>query len=83
MKRVTIDPAMRKQLDADADGKPIEMCDSAGELIGYFLTKHEFYSLLEPPMSDEEWERRLNAGGGRTWPEIRADLEKAHGAAGR
>jgi hypothetical protein len=40
-----------------------------------------FYATLTSPNSIEELERRSRAGGGRTWPEIRADLEKKYGPA--
>ena len=38
--------------------------------------KTVFVKATEPPISEEEWERRANEPGGRTWEEIRADLER-------
>ncbi len=80
MKHVTVDAALQKQFDEGL--QPLEVRDASGKLLGYFVKKDHFYSLIEPPMSDEEWERRLQSGGGRTWAEIRADFEQKYGAAG-
>jgi hypothetical protein len=80
MKRVTVDATISRQLGASSP--PIELCDESGRIIGFFLMKKGFYDLLDSPISDEEFERRLEAGGGRPWREIRADLEKQYGSTG-
>ena len=80
MKRVTLDSALCMELDQGP--QPIELYDGQGTLIGYFLTKKEFYSFVKPPISEEELQRREQKGGGRTWPEIRTDLEAKYGPAG-
>ena len=80
MKHVTVDAALQKQFDEGVE--PVEVRDPSGKLLGFFVRKDHFYSLVEPPMSEEEWQRRLQSGGGRSWPEIRADLERKYGAAG-
>ena len=60
-----------------ADG-PVQVCDADGQLLGYFTPAENasVYEGVEPPTSIEELLRRANAGGGRTWRDIKADLEK-------
>jgi hypothetical protein len=79
MGRVTLDGALSTELGASS--LPIELCDVAGKSIGFFVPTKAFYASLESPSTKEELERRLQSGGGRTWPEIRADLEKKYGPA--
>jgi hypothetical protein len=46
-------------------------------VLGYFTPAKEVKPLkLDPGISEEEMDRREAAGGGRTWAEIRRDLEK-------
>lgn len=54
----------------------LELHDETGRLLDFFepLGNGERYS--EPPITREEIQRRLNAGGGRSLAEILADLEK-------
>ncbi len=56
----------------------VEVCDESGRILGYFSPRPDpsIYENIEPPISDEELERRANEGGGRTLAEILADLEK-------
>lgn len=67
------DPLTTKLAAADA---PLEICASDGRVLGYFTPAKEAKPLkLDPGISEEEMDRRLAAGGGRTWAEIRRDLE--------
>lgn len=79
MNRVTLNSIQCAQLNQAQ--WPIEVCDESGRTVGFFLTKEAFYKSMDVPISDEEFDRRLKAGGGRTWAEIRADLEKQYGPA--
>jgi ATP-dependent RNA circularization protein (DNA/RNA ligase family) len=56
----------------------VEVCDEAGELIGYFVPRvdRRLYESVEIPISDEELRRRAQKRGGRTLAEILADLER-------
>ncbi len=58
---------------------PVEFCDETGRTLGYFhpvasLREHEQLPALL--ISDEELQRRLQEGGGRSLEAILADLEK-------
>jgi hypothetical protein len=76
MTKVIVDPITRTKL-AGARQK-VELCDDSGLVFGHFLPL-EYHSAdagREPRISDEEIERRLHCGGGRSLAEIMADLEK-------
>ena len=79
MDRVTLDPTLSDQL-SDAV-QAVEVCDACGRLVGFFVPSKSFYANLAPPISEEELARREASSGGRTWAEIRADLEKNYGPA--
>ncbi|MBX9627863.1 MAG: hypothetical protein K2X82_28955 [Gemmataceae bacterium] len=55
---------------------PVRLVDAAGNVLGVFTPDPAAVAELEGELSEEEWARRLAEPGGRTWPEIRADLEK-------
>lgn len=76
MERVTVDLVTRTKL-ANARQK-VELCDDSGRVFGHFLPleNHSRDTGREPRISDEEIERRLRLGGGRSLAEILADLEK-------
>jgi hypothetical protein len=74
MNRVVIDSELEKKL-SEAN-QPIEVYNRAGHSIGYFTPKTGPDARLEPPSNYEELRRRAERGSGRTWSEIRADLEK-------
>lgn len=67
MTRIRLNDAVASEL-RKAPG-PVELVDEAGALVGRFTP-------FEPCISEEEIERRLREGGGRTLKEILADLEK-------
>jgi hypothetical protein len=56
----------------------VKVRDEHGSVVGYFhpVLNASDYEGLEPPMSEEEIERRLREPGGRPLAEILADLEK-------
>lgn len=54
------------------------VCDAEGQVIGHFVPAlvPQEGDQLEPPVNDEELERRERNGGGRPLADILADLEK-------
>jgi hypothetical protein len=77
MGRVTLDARLSGELGESS--LPVEVCDAAGRSLGFFVPSKAFYASVKSPNSEEEIQRRIREGGGRSWPEIRADLEKAIG----
>lgn len=71
MNRVIVDPVTRAKLASVRQES--ELCDDSGRVLGHFIPLGDS---REPRISDEEIERRLRCGGGRTLAEILADLEK-------
>jgi hypothetical protein len=61
-----------KFLAADA---PIEVFTADGIRVGYFTPAPQKKYNLDPGITDEEFERRLAAGGGRPLKDILRDLE--------
>jgi hypothetical protein len=76
MNQITVDPTTGLQL-RNAE-EPVQIVDQDGRVIGCFapVVDMSLYAMVEPPSSLEELMRRAGEGGGRTWPEIKADLEK-------
>jgi len=71
MGKITVDEAMREKL-ANA-GQTLELCDGAGNVIGYFTPKANAAS-LEPQISEEEIDRRMREGRLYTYAEVMAHL---------
>jgi hypothetical protein len=76
MDRIVVDKAFTSQLPGAL--APCVVFDSAGKRLGYFTPEVDpaWYEGLEPSVSDDELDRREQAGGGRTLAEILADLTK-------
>jgi hypothetical protein len=76
MNRVIVDPATLARL-RDAR-QTLELCDDSGLVVGHFVPALDpsERARLEPQVSEEELDRRLRAGGGRSLAEILTDLEK-------
>lgn len=72
MSRLILDPQLETKLKAYHE--PIELVDDRGNLVGVFIPAQERGP--EPQISEEEINRRLNAGGGRKLGDILSDLEK-------
>lgn len=53
---------------------PVAVVDEAGNVMGHFVPELE--EGMEPMISAEEIQRRIQAGGGRKLADILADLEK-------
>lgn len=71
MVQVIIDPAMQSKLHNFS--QPVELCDSAGRVLGRVIPADE----LTPRVSEEELDRREKANEKRyTTAEVRAHLEK-------
>lgn len=79
MTRVTIDASTAAIL-ASAE-HALQLCDANGKVLGWFEPSPPQPTLQEVldkcPTSEEEIERRIREelGTGRTWAEIRRDLE--------
>lgn len=80
MDRMILDPALSAQLSSAP--RAVQLCDAGGQLLGIFVPSKADYENVVPPISEEELVRRESQSGGRTWAEIRADLEKKYGPAG-
>ena len=74
--RITISSELLAQLRAAPH--TVDLCDEHGNVVGQFTPQldPEEWESLEPQLSEEEIQRRLQEGGGRTLSEILADLEK-------
>lgn len=74
MTQVTIDSATAAKLK-DIHEK-VELRDEAGRIVGHFMPgpPRDADGRISSPISDEEWERRVNEPGGRSLPEILSDL---------
>ena len=79
MDRMILDPALSAQLSSAPQA--VQLCDAGGQPLGIFVPSKEDYANVSPPISDEELSRRESTNGGRTWAEIRSDLEKKYGPA--
>jgi hypothetical protein len=64
----------------------LELRDNDGRVLGHFIPLPEHrprvaekwqYEGVDSPTSRQELLRRAQEGGGWTWPEIRADLERS------
>jgi hypothetical protein len=75
MNQITVDATTGLQF-RNAD-EPVQICDQDGRVLGYFtpLVDKSEYASIELPTSVEELLQRAKQGGGRTWPQIKADLE--------
>lgn len=72
MVRYTLDSETSRRLGAAA--QPVELCDDAGRVIGFFLPEGSPRGVppagLEVPLGNEEIERRRRSRSGRTLDEI-------------
>ncbi len=75
MNKIILDGDALEKFGGLKDGG--EVCDSTGRTIGFFTPVGcSDESRPDSPRSTEELLRRADEGGGRTLPEIFADLEK-------
>lgn len=76
MVRVVVDDEVRTKLGNLSE--VLEICDSSGQLLGYFApaTERPESERLKPQVSDEELRRRAEQGGGRPLAEILERLGK-------
>ncbi|MBW3539260.1 MAG: hypothetical protein KY476_03240 [Planctomycetes bacterium] len=83
MQRISVDIETIRKLQDLSDS--LELCDESGRVLGHFLPLLEpwpqpadpsEYVGVDSPTSREELLERVRRGGGRTWPEIRADWER-------
>ena len=78
MTKLVVDESFRVRLE-DC-GEFAQFCDEKGNVLGYFLPAEIFervlYEGVEPPISDEEVRRRVEAPGGRSLAQILADLQE-------
>jgi hypothetical protein len=80
MGKIVLDSTLRAKLNGL--NEKMDVCDENDQQVGVFLPKAEYlellYASIEIPFSEEEIERRRNAGGGCSLEEIWARLEKEH-----
>ena len=76
MTRVTVDSSTIAKLHHLSDS--LELCDEGGRLLGFFTPASAAKAeQREPsPLSHDELERRVREPGGRSIPEILADLSR-------
>jgi len=75
MTQISLPIGIEQQLSALDEA--IEMRGAGGKLLGVFVPALAGeYANAQPDIDDEELERRFAEGGGRTLPEIWADLRK-------
>ena len=72
MPRIILDPNLISQFSTVTG--PTEICDTSGQVLGHFTPTPEQKQKLEPKISEEAIERRLQQGGGRSLQEILDDL---------
>jgi hypothetical protein len=72
MNKLIVDAETRKKLYNLAE--PLQLVDESGKILGNF-TPVPTLSPWEPQISEQEIERRLRAGGGRSLAEILKCLE--------
>jgi hypothetical protein len=75
MNRMVLDPLMVEKLRGVFD--QLELCDTSGNVLGRFIprSKSVQHPEMEPQISEEETQRRIQLGGGRPLEDILADLE--------
>ena len=76
MNKVILDQSALTKLNELNEGA--EICDETGRVVGFFMpaVDRSLYEGVDSPVSTEELSRRSKQGGGRSLPEILADLEK-------
>lgn len=78
MKKVTLDPNLRSQLNGLTE--ELEVCDDSGRTLGHFLPAELYQKLIYAaaeaacPYSEEELERMSQETGGRPLAEIWKEL---------
>jgi hypothetical protein len=72
MPRITLGPEIESQLNASEE--VVEVCNQSGRILGYFLSKEEYFDLVyaraDSQISEEELERRMQEPGVRTTVEV-------------
>ncbi len=73
--KITVDDVLRSRLH---DFRlPLELCDESGKVLGYVTPAVDpsLYEGVDSLISEEELDRRSQAGGGRPLADILRDLE--------
>jgi len=79
MERVTLDADLSNRLCGAP--LPIEICDAGGHFLGFFVSSKAAYAATRLPISEEDLAARERSEEGRSWADIRADLEGKYGPA--
>jgi hypothetical protein len=76
MEKVIVDPALLAGLSSIKEA--VQLCTPEGEVFGGFVPVGAAnpYDHGRPFLSEEELRKRASRKEGRTWAEIKADLEK-------
>ncbi len=73
MTKIIVDAGTRSKLRNLTEA--LQFADEAGRVLGNFIPVPND-SRREPPISEEEIQRRIREGGGRSLAEIMRDLER-------
>lgn len=73
MKRVVLDSSALAKFPRD---EIVEICDESGRVVGRFRPAVYDDPAAQPQISDEEMDRRLAEGGGRSLAEIMTDWQQ-------
>jgi hypothetical protein len=78
MDKIIVDPALQKQL-RNLD-HALQVCNTQGQTLGYFLTEADFYHWLSQlafaKTSEEDLDRIENSPGEKSTAEVLARLEQ-------
>jgi hypothetical protein len=74
MHRVTVNEQTLAQLQETAAGA--EICDEAGNVVGYFRPRTLPPECFDPGLSIDELHRRARSSSSRPFSEVIADLER-------
>lgn len=74
MTQIVVPAGLEQHFTVSAES--VEVRDAGGHLLGHFTPSERTIALSKCDISEEEIRRRLAEEGGRTLPEIWADLRK-------
>ena len=74
MKRMIVDASLPQMLPLIPE--PVELCDTAGNVLGVYTPDPAAFDNLDPGISEDELSRREAEPGGRSLTDILTDLER-------
>jgi len=73
MTRIVVGEALRAKLRNFAE--PLELCDETGQVVARVMPNLDAYEPWEPPIAEEELQRREQSDKWHTFEEVRARLK--------